>query len=123
MTKANKRIAMRKKIAKRKVAPRPVCKAKRILTKISNLSAKKTPTGTDPLLDWMREHGVPITRDKFIALNWGNVPDPWTPEDEDNLPEELQDWSIFEIDGKGRMVVKPGAPLSRQRRKHDRKTR
>ncbi len=55
----------------------------------------------NPLLDWMRQNGVPITRKKYIALNWGsNIPDPWTPNDEDMLPDQLQDWSLFSADDK-----------------------
>jgi len=46
----------------------------------------------DPLLDWMRSANVPITRDTYIALSWGaNVPDPWMPEDEAELPSFLRE--------------------------------
>lgn len=45
----------------------------------------------DPLLDWMRSANVPIMRDTYIALSWGaNVPDPWMPEDEAELPSFLR---------------------------------
>jgi hypothetical protein len=47
---------------------------------------------TDRLLNWMKSHDVPITREAYIQLAWGNdPPDPWMPEHEAELPEELQD--------------------------------
>ena len=46
---------------------------------------------TDRLLEWMKSHDVPIDRDNYIQLAWGNdPPDPWMPEHEAELPEELQ---------------------------------
>ncbi len=43
------------------------------------------------LLKWMKLHDVKITREAYIQLAYGNdVPDPWTPEHEAELPEELQ---------------------------------
>lgn len=48
-------------------------------------------TYKDPLVTWMRNHNIPVTRDRYIGLNWPDgEPDPWTPEDEAQLPEELQ---------------------------------
>jgi hypothetical protein len=50
-----------------------------------------------PVLRLMKKHGLPIRRDLFIHLNWmGSPPDPWTIEDELELPEELRDSSRFE---------------------------
>ena len=47
---------------------------------------------TDHLLKWMKEHHVPVTRAKYLGLAFGNeMPDPWTPEHEAELPEELQE--------------------------------
>jgi hypothetical protein len=56
---------------------------------------------TDPVISWMEANDVAVTRDNYIALNWGrDVPDPWTAEDEMELPEQLQDWDQFEsVDG------------------------
>jgi hypothetical protein len=46
---------------------------------------------TDFLLEWMKKHIVPITRETYLELAYGNeLPDPWTPEHEAELPEELQ---------------------------------
>jgi hypothetical protein len=47
---------------------------------------------SDLLLDWMKKNGVPITREKYLGLAYGqDLPDPWTPEHEAELPEELQE--------------------------------
>ena len=36
------------------------------------------------------------TREDYIWATWGNdPPEPWTAELEAQLPEELQDWSLF----------------------------
>ena len=52
------------------------------------------------ILATMRRLKMPITRQSYINLAYGEeVPDPWTPEDETMLPEELQDWTQFEMDG------------------------
>ena len=46
----------------------------------------------DPLLEWMRSADVSITRDFYIVMNWGaDIPDPWTPEHEAELPEFLRE--------------------------------
>ena len=46
---------------------------------------------SDSLLRWMKANGVAVTRDNYIQLAWGSEPpDPWTPEHEAELPEELQ---------------------------------
>jgi hypothetical protein len=50
---------------------------------------------TDQLLNWMKTHDVPITRDAYIQLAWGSdPPDPWMPEHEAELPEELQSTEV-----------------------------
>jgi hypothetical protein len=39
-------------------------------------------------------------RETYILLNYfGDPPEPWTAEHEAELPEELQDWSLFEVVG------------------------
>ncbi len=44
----------------------------------------------------MRRAGMEVTRESFIAANWGEDPPPeWDRELEAELPEELQDWSLF----------------------------
>jgi len=51
------------------------------------------------LLQWMQENGVAITRDAYLKLAKGSsLPDPWTAEEEANLPPELQDWTRFQPD-------------------------
>jgi len=43
-----------------------------------------------PVLEWMKKHNVPITRENYLAINYlGNVPE-IGPEVESELPEELQ---------------------------------
>jgi hypothetical protein len=45
----------------------------------------------DLLLAWMKRKGLPITREKYLALAYGSsLPHPWTPEHEAELPEELR---------------------------------
>jgi len=47
-----------------------------------------------PLIAWMKQLDIPITRESFIQACWGdNPPDPWDAEAEDQIPKELQDWS------------------------------
>ncbi len=59
------------------------------------------PNSGDALIDWMEANGVEVTRENYIDAAFGNTPpDPWTADDEAELPEELQDWDLFkEIDG------------------------
>ena len=46
------------------------------------------------LLHWMRKQDVPVSRDAYLQLAYGNdLPDPWTPEHEAELPDELQDFT------------------------------
>jgi hypothetical protein len=40
-----------------------------------------------PLLAYMIEHGIPLTREKYISMSYlGHPPDPWTAEHEAELP-------------------------------------
>lgn len=50
---------------------------------------------SDPVVKQMRADGTPITRENYIEMAWPEVPDPWLPEHEAELPVELQDWSQF----------------------------
>ena len=53
-----------------------------------------TTLDTNPIVKWLKELNIPVTRQSFIDLNWGdNPPDPWTGEAEHEIPRELQDWS------------------------------
>jgi hypothetical protein len=46
----------------------------------------------NPVLDFMRRHGMPETREVYLAFAYpGNMPEPWTAEHEMQLPEELRD--------------------------------
>ena len=50
-----------------------------------------TTLADDPLAQWMRKKNIPLTRDNYIDLNWGEArPDPWDAEAEAMLPDELQ---------------------------------
>src|SRR5580704_3631078 len=42
---------------------------------------------------------IPVTRENYIAAAWGDPLPEWTRELEAELPEELQDWSLFETVG------------------------
>lgn len=57
----------------------------------------------------MKQYGVPITRENFISFEWlGDAyPKEWMPEHESMLPDELQDWSLFEY-VKGELRLKKG---------------
>jgi len=58
----------------------------------------------DDMLAWMESEGLDITRENYIAFNWGSGITEWTPEHEAELPEELQDWSQFMADKSGELV-------------------
>ena len=49
------------------------------------------------VIDLMKQAGIPITRENYINTNWGDPDLEWTAELEAELPEELQDWSVFEL--------------------------
>jgi predicted ABC-type ATPase/2'-5' RNA ligase len=53
----------------------------------------------DRILDLMRAADIPITRQNFIDVNWGDRHPEWNAELEAELPEELQDWSLYEVRG------------------------
>ena len=49
----------------------------------------------DPVLQTMHEHAIPMKRTNYIQLAyWGEIPDPFTAEHEQQLPVELQDWTL-----------------------------
>jgi hypothetical protein len=49
----------------------------------------------DQLIRWMSAQNIPITRDAYLALAWGSgLPDPWTPEDEAELPGFLREENL-----------------------------
>jgi hypothetical protein len=51
----------------------------------------------------MRRDGVPITRENYLQMAYfGEVPQPWSAEDEAGLPKELQDWSGFKVSGRAK---------------------
>jgi len=48
-------------------------------------------TTEDGIIDWMKRHDLPITRDGYLALAYPEgEPDPWTEEDEMMLPPDVQ---------------------------------
>jgi hypothetical protein len=56
----------------------------------------------DPVAQTMKRNGLEITRANYIAFNWGNTaPEPWTAENEAELPNELRDPSQIETDDGG----------------------
>jgi hypothetical protein len=58
----------------------------------------------DEMLEWMESEGLDITRENYIAFNWGSDITDWTPEHENELPLSLQDWSLFMADENGELV-------------------
>jgi hypothetical protein len=44
----------------------------------------------DPLVIWMLSRGLEVTREAYIGLAYGERPDPWTEENESDLPIQLQ---------------------------------
>jgi hypothetical protein len=51
------------------------------------------------LLGYMRRKRIPLTRDNFIDLCYGQVkPHPWTAANEAALPSEFQDWARFKAE-------------------------
>ena len=50
----------------------------------------------DFILIGMVRDKLPLTRENYIIRNWGELPENWSAEHEDQLPEKLQDWSCFE---------------------------
>ena len=57
------------------------------------------------LIELMKKAGTPVTRENYIEMAWGLPLPPWTAELEMELPEELQDWSLFEQKN-GELVLK-----------------
>ena len=56
----------------------------------------------DNVVALMRAAGVTVTRESWIDCAYGNeIPDPWTFEDEAQVPEELQDFSKVHSDDGG----------------------
>jgi hypothetical protein len=55
-------------------------------------------TSAEAQVRWMRRHNIPVTRETYVGLAYGaEPPEPWTPQHEAKLPEELQDWSRFQV--------------------------
>lgn len=46
---------------------------------------------SDHITPLLKQLGLPVTRENWISFNWPELPDPWTPEDEAQLPPELQE--------------------------------
>lgn len=53
----------------------------------------------------LKEAGIEPTRENYIEAAWGLPLPPWTAELELELPEELQDWTLFEMKNGG-LVLK-----------------
>ncbi len=51
---------------------------------------------TDHVTEALKAAGKPVTRENWIAFNWGTQPKDWNAEHEAELPPELQDWEQFE---------------------------
>lgn len=54
---------------------------------------------TDRLLEYMKKHNIPVTREQYLALNYGSdYPDDLTADEEASLPEEIQNLKADEND-------------------------
>jgi hypothetical protein len=73
----------------------------------------------DPTLDYMIKKGIPLTRERWIKLNWlGDPPEPWCIEHEMEMPEFLQDYSKVESDrtpARGPAAFQDGRHAERRR--------
>ena len=45
----------------------------------------------DPILQTMLRRGVPLTREAYVAMNWPDEPEEWTPEHEEQMPACFRD--------------------------------
>jgi len=52
-------------------------------------------TYIDPIIEQLQADGRPITRENYIRRNWPELPNPWLPDHEAQLPPDLQDWAVF----------------------------
>lgn len=63
----------------------------------------------DSVKQMIRDGGDEVTRENYIDLSYAGLEMPeWTPEHEALLPDDLQDWSLFEMQD-GQLVLKDGA--------------
>jgi hypothetical protein len=64
--------------------------------------------GMESIIRCMKRDGTDLTRENYIAYAWaGQDLAAWTFEDENELPEGLQDWSLFEQRGDNLVYVGP----------------
>lgn len=59
----------------------------------------------DDIITLMKKAGIPVTRQNYIEANWGEPLPEWTAEHEQQLPPQLQDWSLFEVKD-GELILK-----------------
>ncbi|MDQ3622220.1 MAG: hypothetical protein M3463_06995 [Verrucomicrobiota bacterium] len=53
----------------------------------------KIPNGQDPLVDYLREHQIPVTRGNYLAWAYpDDLPEMWDPKLEATLPWDLREW-------------------------------
>jgi hypothetical protein len=45
---------------------------------------------TDDVSNFLRKHGIPVTRENWIHANWPQTPHPWIAEHEAEIPEPLR---------------------------------
>ena len=57
------------------------------------------------VITMIKEAGLPVTRANYIEIAWGLPVPEWTAELELELPEELQDWTLFKVRN-GELVLK-----------------
>lgn len=76
------------------------------------MSAEHLSAGQRAVIALIKMDGDPVTRESYIAVAYGpDMPDPWTAEDEAELPEELQDWSQFDPPpGQAQDAYRPDQP-------------
>lgn len=57
-------------------------------SQLTKLDKKSSTSPKDYVLEWMKEHNVPLTRENYLHINYLGQEIP--PGAEENLPEELQ---------------------------------
>jgi hypothetical protein len=61
----------------------------------SSQSEQDQSGSSDPVLCWMVENGLPLTREAYLNVAYmGNPPKELGPEQEAELPEQFQKWGI-----------------------------
>lgn len=79
------------------------------------VSEEDAISGQEEFLAYLKKAGIKVNRENYIALAWGEPLPEWTAELEAELPEELQDWKLFDVSSTGEFTYKgPGGAKGKQ---------